>query len=169
MVDKTKIQTRFSLPSNFTDAMRVSASKKIIALIQERTAEGISATGSSFPKYSKDYKESMDFKNGGKSSSVNLELTGDMMASMELLEHNTGYVVIGYPTDHPDAGKVEGNVIGSYGSDSPNASRARNFLGLPQSQINIIIAEVKNESSESYSIDEASSVLAQNILSRMFM
>lgn len=80
-------------------------------------------------KYSKDYAESLDFKNAGKSSGkIDLTLTGDMLAELTLLRSQRGKVLIGYEKGSEAEGKVEGNRLGN-GKNRP----PRDFLGFKTS------------------------------------
>ena len=47
--------------------------------------------------------------------------------------------------DYEDAGKVEGNVIGSYGTNKPDPSKAKNFIGIPTDELNLLIEEVRTD------------------------
>lgn len=145
MVKKTNIQTTINLPTSFNAQQRELAGRKILLRIKERTRSGLSAKGKAFPGYTKEYKQSLDFKLAGKSNTPNLTQTGDMLAELSVISHSQGKITIGYTLDHPDAGKVEGNTIGTFGQSTPNSSKARDFIGLPQSEIDLIIAEVKQE------------------------
>lgn len=144
MVDITNIQTIFQVPSSFSTAMKQYVGQLIIDQIRRNTSKGISATGGKFPKYSNEYKNSLDFQNAGKTSKVNLELTGDMLASIEIIKINPSSVVVGYSPDSEFAAQCEGNQIGSYGND-PNPAKARPFLGLPSEQLKQIINKVQSE------------------------
>lgn len=161
------IQTAFTLPRYFNEEARATAARMIIEKIQENTSRGLDRYGASFKKYSNEYTKSLDFKNAGKTKKVNLELTGDMMASLELISSKEGQVVIGYKTSHPDAGKVEGNQIGSYGGNA-NPSKARPFIGLPQSQLDLIIATVSNLTAQDVQITKKTDGIVQNLLNRFF-
>jgi hypothetical protein len=103
-----------------------------IDYIIKRTQDGKGVNGNKWKgskanEYSKAYRNSLDFKIGGKGSTVNLELSGDMLSMLEVLSVKKGKIVIGYEDDDKLNGKVEGNRIGSYGRD-PNPKKARDFL-----------------------------------------
>lgn len=164
MASRSNIQTTIRVPASLTAAQRQSAGRKMVNLIRERTRDGISATGKQFPGYSKAYISSKDFKIAGKSSQPNLTQTGDMLAELEVLSTAPGSITIGYPTDHPDADKVEGNTIGSFGQPTGSAGKARDFIGLPQSQIDIVVAEVR---SETPGVDEGQQSVVENILQQL--
>lgn len=145
MAAKSNIQVRFSIPNDLNSKARAFLAELIMDKIRERTAKSLNKDGEKFPKYSESYKASLDFKVAGKSNKVNLELSGDMLASMSLVSHSIGYIVIGYETDSPYAGQVEGNQIGSYGKPQGNGAKARPFLGLPQSILDVLITQARDE------------------------
>lgn len=94
----------------------------------ERTDQGKDVDGKPFPKYSDAYKNSLDFKIAGKSSKVDLQLSGDMLAALEIIKTDEDYVEIGIK-DSDVQGRAEGNIRGSYGKSRGNSSLARDFLG----------------------------------------
>lgn len=161
-IKKEKVQTRISLPTNLTPEQRELAGKKIVQLVKERTKHGVSAKSKPFPKYSKEYKESLDFKIAGKSSTVNLSQTGDMIADLDMLQHGRGYVLIGYSMDYEDIGKVHGNVTGEYGQEF-STGKKRDFIGLPERLVRVIVEEAKNELP---TLQEEKESIIGNILSR---
>jgi len=104
----------------------------IIDFIQDRTARGKDISGDNFARYSASYKDSDDFDIAGKSDVVNLELTGDTMASIELLSHEIGSVTIGF-----EAGTDE-NDKASWLASSDNG-RSRTFLGINQNDLRLVL------------------------------
>lgn len=100
----------------------------IIERIVERTTQGKDVDGKAFPKYSKDYMASLDFANAGKSSNVDLQLSGDMLASLAVLKTSDRFIEIGFDDDSVE-GRAEGNIRGSYGKPRGNRALARDFLG----------------------------------------
>jgi hypothetical protein len=98
-------------------------------IYQRTTKDNVDKSGKPFPAYSPKYKDSLDFKNMGKSSSVNLELSGDMLAELKILQIKGGRLQIGYENGSDENAKADGNIRGTYGKPSPNPSMARDFLG----------------------------------------
>lgn len=134
-----------TLPKGLTRQERLDIADLVIEFMVDRTGKGKDANGKAFPKYSKSYINSLDFQNAGKSKSkVNLELSGDMLAAISLLDEKDGKIVVGIDPDSDEAGRAEGNILGSYGGD-PNKSRARNFLGIKPSELKKIIEIVRSE------------------------
>lgn len=165
MVAKSNIQETISIPSGLSTAFKEELGRRIISEIQDRTAQGIDKNSKPFKSYSKEYKESRDFKTAGKSSNVNLQQTGDMLAELSLIAIGSSSITIGYPVGHEDAGKVEGNVIGSFGKPSGNSSKARDFIGLPNKVVTRLVEEMRNEPQWAQQ-RTANDTLINNILGR---
>lgn len=92
-------------------------------------------------KYSDKYSKSLDFKIAGKKANeIDLTLTGDMLDSLEILEHGPGYIDIGYKSSYNGLGKVEGNVTGLYGKHGKTSPR--DFLGITKKDIDDLINEI---------------------------
>lgn len=136
------------IPDEFDFETRAAIGSDIVELIQRRTAQGKDKNNKNFPGYSEDYTESFDFKLAGKSKGdVNLSLSGEMMNALTLLENTTGSLTIGIPTgDTFNNDKAEGNIKGSYGG-SPNPKKARDFMGISQSDLDTILQKYQSPSS----------------------
>jgi hypothetical protein len=166
MATKKNYQTRITVPRSFNAGQRSLFAQLVIERIRENCSIGKNRYGGSFPKYSKEYTESFEFKVADKDSKPNLELTGDMLASIELISSSEGEVVIGYKSSSSLAGQVEGNQIGSYGQDSPNPNKARPFLGLPAKEIELIVEKVSATSKPQRDARSESNNLIENLLKR---
>lgn len=141
---------RIQINDRYTSSDRVAIARSIITFIQERSNNGVGVKGEpstdglyssnkEFPGYSQNYINSKKFKSKAKSPfSVNLKLDDKMLRSLKLLDHGTGYLEIGYEAGSRENAKAEGNIIGSYGR-SPNPSKARNFLGITESELRSIL------------------------------
>lgn len=131
---------RVEIPKDLRPVERVAVANEIIEFIINRTQSGKDKDNNDFPGYTKGYKKSLNFKNAGKGSTPNLRLTGEMLNTMELISHKSGSLLIGYDRNDSDLnGKVEGNRIGSYGQDDPDPDKARDFLGITESDLNKIL------------------------------
>jgi hypothetical protein len=115
---------------------REAVGLEIIERIKDRTKKGFDRKGKKFPGYSKNYTESLDFKIAGKSAGkVDLELSSEMMNSIEVLSHKKGEIVIGFDKGNSDLnGKVEGNRLGTYGG-KPKRGKKRDFLGIQRKDL----------------------------------
>lgn len=119
-----------NIPKAYKPAQRVAIAAEIIDYIRKRTARGKDKNNSKFPGYSKDYVKSLDFKIAGKSkSNVNLKLTGDMLAAIDLLKHEPGKLKIGFEAGTEENGRAEGNILGTYGQKT-STGKKRDFLGI---------------------------------------
>jgi len=115
----------------------------VIDYIRKRTLrDNVDKNNSAFPKYSKEYMKSLDFRIAGKSKgTVNLKLSGDMLADLELLTHKSGEIRIGYQNGTENNAKADGNIRGTYGSSRPNSSKSRDFLGITSNDLEKILAK----------------------------
>lgn len=129
-VKAKNVQTWVKIPAQYTEEERKAIALEILNFIRERSAQGVDVNGSSFKGYSKEYMKSLDFKNAGKGRTPNLQLSGDMLAAIKLLDSERGRIKIGYDTSDSEAGRAEGNQIGSYGQPSGDKSKARPFIGI---------------------------------------
>jgi len=66
-----------------------------------------------------------------------------MLAALQLLDNGRGEIVIGYEAGTEENDRAEGNILGSYGG-SPNASKARDFLGIESKKLRELIDYVKD-------------------------
>lgn len=138
-------KVKIEIPSDLPPAAREELADLVIEHIIDRTNRGIDKNGSKFPGYSKDYVKSLDFKIAGKSKGkVNLQLSGDMLAALDLLNHKKGAIVIGYEKGTEENDRAEGNILGSYGR-SPDPNKARDFLGIKERKLKELIAYVKDQ------------------------
>ena len=133
------IQKIIKIPEGYTSSERQAIAAEIIDYIKKTTKDGVSPiTGRNYKGYSKKYKESLDFKNA-KDGTVDLRLSGDMVASLEMLDESFGKIKIGYEESDVNAGKAEGNQIGSYGMKSGTTGKARPFIGISSTALKEIL------------------------------
>lgn len=120
----------------------------IIERIVNRTQQGLDINGRPWRgkagEYSQAYKDSLDFKIAGKSKNkVDLQLSGDMLAALDVLEKTSRSVTIGFENGSEENAKADGNIRGTYGKSKPIAGKARDFLGITYRDLEKIIKEVK--------------------------
>lgn len=138
-------KVKIEIPSDLTPDARRELGDLIIEHIVDRTQRGLDKEGKKFPAYSSSYVKSLDFKIAGKSrSKVDLQLSGDMLAAIQLLREKKGEIVVGFERGAEENDRAEGNILGSYGK-SPNPSKARDFLGIERSKLKELIAYVKDQ------------------------
>ena len=140
-----------SIPKSLDDIEREELADLIIEHIRSRSEKGLDKNNEPFPpysgdnkkkgKYSKAYADSLDFKIAGKSpSKLNLTLSGDMLASIELLESEQGRLTIGFEKGSNENAKADGNIRGTYGQNK-KVTAGRKFLGINASDKRRIIDE----------------------------
>lgn len=98
----------------------------------ERTESGRAVDNSIFPAYSPKYKESLAFAAFGKSSTPNLTLTGDMLASIQIIDQNESRMIVGVSSDQ--APKAYNHMTG-------DTVPQRAFLGWTDTELEDIAAE----------------------------
>jgi hypothetical protein len=137
----TWVREKISLPKTLKPAERRKVAEVIINHIINRSAAGLDKNDKKFPKYSKKYA---DLK-GSDVNDVDLILSGEMLESLKLLSDKSGEITIGYDKGDSELnGKAEGNILGSYGGE-PNKKKARDFLGITDSDLEVILDAYSNE------------------------
>jgi len=133
-----------TISENYSELERKSIAKDIIEHLRKRTksgkGEGLKPWPGSAGKYSKSYKESLDFKLKASKSPVNLTLSGDMLTAIEVLQNRKSKIQVGIPFGASEWGRAKGNILGSYGGN-PNPSKARPFLKLSKKEIDNILSK----------------------------
>jgi len=130
-----------SIPKRYTPDERRAIAQEIVEMIRKRTADGKDRRSNPFPNYSLAYRQSLDFKNAGKSASaVNLTLSGDMLGALDVLSEKPGAVMIGFQNGTEENARADGNIRGTYGQPSPIPGKRRDFLGLTQAELKMILA-----------------------------
>lgn len=135
---------KVDIPKTIKPEDREDLGHDIVEFIRQRTESGKDANGNTFPGYSKAYMKSLDFKIAGKTKRVNLTLSGDMLAELDVLRHKAGEITIGYDRGSENYGKAEGNINGSYGGDD-DKKKARNFLGISKADLKKILAKYEDD------------------------
>lgn len=133
-------EEKIKLPKSLKPKERVQIAEVILSHITTRTLNGFDKNNKKFKKYTKEYAE----LKGVGVNDVDLTFDGEMLSELELVSHSPGEIVIGYidPSDEL-AGKVEGNRSGLYGKSTNK--KARDFLGMKQSEIDILIDSYQDE------------------------
>lgn len=106
----------------------------VIDKITSRTADGKDAFGATFAGYSESYKDSLAFKAFGKSSKVDMELTGVMLASIDLVDQSGTKVQIGITNEA--ASRAYGHMTGMDGHPTlDGVTPKRKFFGVTKEDI----------------------------------
>jgi hypothetical protein len=133
--------SEFAIESEFKQLFGI----RMVDRIVERTRDlNKDKNNKNFPAYSDrkgvvNYKDSLIFQIYGKSSDVDLTLTGAMLESLNADSGSGRLIIIDVSEDQK--GKAEGNIKGSYGKSRSNSKLARDFLGLPEKEINKLFKE----------------------------
>jgi hypothetical protein len=123
------------------DTLAVIASEILDSVIS-RTEGGLDKNGNPFPKYSPEY-----IKEKGQSN-VDLTFSGEMLSELTILNSSNDKIKIGYAASNAALiGRVEGNVLGTYGNSRP-VTAPRDFLGIPPSDLNTILDNFPKTSEE---------------------
>jgi hypothetical protein len=114
--------------------------QKIIDYMEERVEDGMGYGRTKLkPPYSDAYENSLAFKAAGKSKNdVNMKLSGDMMASIDILDVNGSKITIGI--DDPD------QVPKAFNHQTGDTVPRRPFFGLTKAELKeYVINEFKDE------------------------
>ena len=125
-----------NIPLEFDRQTRELIGEDIVDFIRQRTERGLDKNNRRFTGYSDSYANSTEFIAAGKSKSrVDLELSGDMMSDLAVLDATTaGFIVIGYRT-----GESNNKAAWQRNNLNPNFPR-RDFLGITSKDLSNIIA-----------------------------
>lgn len=145
---KYDLEEIFGISLKGTPELRQALGQAIIDRIEKRTKEkSKDINEKAFKKYSKAYQNSDDFKASGKTSKVNMSLTGDMLADVDILRDTSKEIVIGF-TDPEESAKAHGHVTG--GGNLPR----RDFFGLSQRDVNALKKQFLPEVKEAIKLKE---------------
>lgn len=103
----------------------------MVDAIVERTLNGQDKNGRSFKAYSKAYKKSDVFDIYGKSNQVNLKLTGEMQAAIDVFLTGRNEVTVAF-NDSQQNDKASGHVNGTFSSKGKRQLPVRDFWGLDE-------------------------------------
>lgn len=126
------------IDKSYSPEDRRAIAQEIIDEIVARTENGLDADGKPFVGYSKSYTELKG------QSNVDLTFSGDMLAEIKLLQEKSGKIRIGFESSYDGLGKVEGNILGTYGNKNP-INKGRNFLGIPKEDLDRILSQYETQ------------------------
>lgn len=131
------------LSDKYNEEERASIAQDVLDFIRDRTQDrNLDKKNRKFPKYSKEYINSTEFKAAGKSSSnVDLTLSESMLSEMDLLNTSKGQITIGFEKGTEENAKADGNIRGTYGKQRGNSSKARDFLGITGKDLKNILRD----------------------------
>lgn len=132
-------RVNINVPLTLDSLGRQIVGQRIVDFIVRRTQQGLGINNRPFIGYSESYKNSDDFSTAGKSNTVNLTLTGDMLSDLQVLSHTAGIISIGYPPGSPEAEKAEWHRQPRPNSRTGSISPVRDFLGISEKDLNDIV------------------------------
>lgn len=166
------IQKTIQIPDVYSTEERQAIGLEIVRYIRERTLEGKGPGDKRWSgeagKYSDAYVKSLNFRIGRKSKGkVNLKLEGDMLEAITILEQRKGKIKYGVDEGSDQAGKVEGNVRGTYGNSSPIPGKKRPFLDITQEELKKILSKypVRDEVART---ERTESILSSKLAAQIF-
>jgi hypothetical protein len=134
-----------------------SVAQAMIDRIVSRTESGKDINGKAFKKYSKEYKDSLEFKAFGKTGDVNLKLTGQMLGTLDVLETSGSKVKIGW-NDGSESAKAYNHNVG-------DTLPKRQFFGLTDSELDSIKKEFASQvQEETQGLRDERALLLRDIL-----
>jgi hypothetical protein len=122
----------------------------IVTHIVGRTIAGLDKEDKKFSKYTKKYAKDKGVGVG----EVDLLLSGEMLSELKPLKITADGVEIGYKGSKELVGKVEGNILGTYGQPEPIPGKARDFLGIDDDAVDVIISAYQEELDEQPRLSE---------------
>lgn len=136
---KLSIKIPFTQPIKPRERAKIADA--ILTHIVGRTMAGFDKDNEKFAKYTKKYAE----LKGVGVSEVDLLLSGEMLSELKVLNIKPGEIEIGYKGSKELVGKVEGNILGTYGQPEPIPGKARDFLGIDAADVDVIIDSFADE------------------------
>jgi len=136
---KLSIKIPFTQPIKPKERAKVADA--ILTHIVGRTMAGFDKNNDKFAKYTKDYAK----QKGVGVSEVDLLLSGEMLSELKVLDIKPSGIEIGYKGSKSLIGKVEGNILGTYGQPEPIPGKARDFLGIQPDDVEVILDSYADE------------------------
>lgn len=152
---------KLSVKIPFTRAIRpkerVQIADAILTHIVGRTMAGLDRDNNKFAKYTKKYAD----EKGVGTSDVDLLLSGEMLESLKVLKVDSKGIEIGYKGSKELIGKVEGNILGTYGQPEPIPGKARDFLGILPDDVEVIIDAYMEEEDQNITEEDLDQIARQ--------
>lgn len=166
-------EREIEISSLYTPAERKAIAIDIINYLQKRTKKGLGPDGKPWEgpagEYSDSYRQSLDFKQKRNKGKVTLELSGDMLTSIALIESNRGKLKYGVPSGDAEEGRAEGNILGTYGQAEPIEGKARDFLSLSSEEIKRILKNYPLDDREKSRIRALKNVSLNEVMREVFL
>lgn len=139
------------------DSVKREFGKRIADKILERTNDGIDKNGRSFKAYAESYKKSLTFKIHGKDpGTVNLKLSGEMQAALDVTKTTSSAVILGFTDSELDK-RASYHV--REGVRTKRGKVFRDFFGLPdKEQMDILEGVISDFNNDSAIFDSLSTI-----------
>jgi hypothetical protein len=145
---KLSIKIPFSQPIKPKERAKIADA--LLTHIVGRTMAGLDRDNNKFAKYTKEYAK----EKGVGTGDVDLLLSGEMLSELKVLSTSPKSIEIGYSGSKALIGKVEGNILGTYGQPEPIPGKARDFLGILPDDVQVIVESYMEEDFEDLTEDE---------------
>ncbi len=146
---QTEVSTEINLEQilgklSSNESVRAVFFEAALERLQKRLDEGRGVDGK-LAKYSSEYKDSLAFKVFGKTNTVNMQLTGDMLVAVNELESKGTNMKIGI-NDDLEAAKAYGHMTGMKGHPTlEGKAPVRNWFGWTDKELKEIANAIKPE------------------------
>lgn len=148
------------IDERYSPEERKSIATEVIDFVISRTESGLDKDNNGFAKYSKSYAKEKGQTN------VDLTFSGEMLSELSLLREKSGSIRIGYDSEYDGMGKLEGNILSTYGNDKP-VTKPRNFLGITKKDLDNILDSYDLNDKESLDESVANEIAADIVATRI--
>ena len=160
------IETRTQLRPLLSDPeVKRTYGLKVKERIEKNTLDSKDRFGKNFPAYSSAYKESDIFKIFGKTSKVNMKLSGEMLASMRQIPGARQTVTLDFISKENND-KAHGHINGANvgrGVRGPHL-KVRNFFGLPKDEEEELLKETIEDQGSGRLVSLLSEAIAELLI-----
>lgn len=138
IVQRIDFEEFFGVDLSSHRGLKLAIGQALLDRILERTADGIDVNGDKFPKYSDAYKKSLPFKAWGKSAGdVNLELTGQMLGTLDFINEGSNDLTLGWDNEE--------QILKAYNHITGDTVPKRDFFGANQADIDAVAKQFEGE------------------------
>lgn len=128
------LEEMFGVSFQGEKALRMAIAQKVIDYIVKRTQEGKDISGKNLAKYHPDYVASAEFELAGKSKNeVNMTLTGNMLAQLDMLSDSPNTIRIGWDDNN--------EILKAYNHNIGDTVTKREFFGITSKEAKEVILE----------------------------
>lgn len=162
MSDFDAVQFTFDIPRGYSDSTRRAIAERVISRIIERTESQIDKDGKKFAPLEQDYAAKK--LAGGGSPVPNLRLTGELHSDLQYKpsQSSSTKITVGYKKGSESNSKARGHITGW---ENKLPKKKRDFMGLPQSDIDQILETTPKDDITDQIIERAA--LLREVLDRV--